>query len=264
MVAIIRGRAARRLRRVDPRAAHVPPRPPPRRSGASEPSVEGEELAAGALRHRARIAPVTASIRQVRDVVTKLLRSLRLALAELADASLLADLAAQVVELCAVHVTDGRDLDLVDLRRMQRERALDADAERVLTDGERSRTPAPWRRNTTPSKTWIRWRLPSMTRKWTRTVSPALKRAPRAADGARCPGSSCSCQKGPRRARSMVAEFPGPGRDRPPDPPHPPRGRENGSEETVTCLHNFVRFCARVERAAPGLPQRIEMRYGGQ
>ena len=25
-----------------------------------------------------------------------------------------------------------------------------------------------------PSKTWIRWRLPSMTLKWTRSVSPAL------------------------------------------------------------------------------------------
>src|SRR3954452_9309929 len=59
------------------------------------------------------------------------------ALAQLADASLLADLAAQVVELRAVHVADLLHLDLVDLRRMQRERALDADAERVLAHRER-------------------------------------------------------------------------------------------------------------------------------
>src|SRR5581483_447488 len=55
----------------------------------------------------------------------------------LADARLLADPAAQVVELRAVDVADGRHLDLLDLRRMQRERPLDADAERLLADGER-------------------------------------------------------------------------------------------------------------------------------
>ena len=38
-----------------------------------------------------------------------------------------------------------------------------------------SRTPAPWRLITIPSKTWIRWRLPSMTLKCTRTVSPGLE-----------------------------------------------------------------------------------------
>src|SRR3954453_7615805 len=37
-----------------------------------------------------------------------------------------------------------------------------------------SRTPAPWRLITTPSKTWMRRRSPSITWKWTRTVSPAL------------------------------------------------------------------------------------------
>src|SRR5262245_30388921 len=62
---------------------------------------------------------------------------LRLRLAQLADASLLADLAAQVVELRAVDVSDRGDVDLVDLRRVQRERALDADAEGVLADRER-------------------------------------------------------------------------------------------------------------------------------
>src|ERR687898_1708068 len=37
-----------------------------------------------------------------------------------------------------------------------------------------SRTPAPWRLSTTPSNTWTRRRWPSITWKWTRTVSPAL------------------------------------------------------------------------------------------
>src|SRR5438105_1839433 len=39
-----------------------------------------------------------------------------------------------------------------------------------------SRTPLPWRLITIPSKTWTRRRWPSITWKWTRTVSPALKR----------------------------------------------------------------------------------------
>ena len=58
-------------------------------------------------------------------------------LAQLADARLLADLLAQVVELRAVDVADRADLDLLDLRRVHRERPLDADAERLLADGER-------------------------------------------------------------------------------------------------------------------------------
>ena len=55
----------------------------------------------------------------------------------LADARLLADLAAQVVELRAVDVADRLHLDLLDLGRVQRERPLHADAERLLADGER-------------------------------------------------------------------------------------------------------------------------------
>src|SRR5262249_10885408 len=47
------------------------------------------------------------------------------------------DLAAEVVQLRPVHVADRGDVDLVDLRRMQRERPLDADAEGVLAHGER-------------------------------------------------------------------------------------------------------------------------------
>ena len=54
----------------------------------------------------------------------------------LADAGLLPDLAAEVVELCATHVADGSDLDLLDLRRVEGERPLDADTEGVLPDGE--------------------------------------------------------------------------------------------------------------------------------
>jgi hypothetical protein len=54
----------------------------------------------------------------------------------LADAGLLADAAAQVVELRAVDVADRRDLDPLDLRGVQGERPLHADAERLLPDGE--------------------------------------------------------------------------------------------------------------------------------
>src|SRR5207237_208044 len=46
-------------------------------------------------------------------------------------------LRAKVVELGAVHVADGPHLDLLDLRGVQGERPLDADAERVLPHRER-------------------------------------------------------------------------------------------------------------------------------
>src|SRR3954454_6627423 len=42
-----------------------------------------------------------------------------------------------------------------------------------------SRTPSPWRLMTTPSKTCVRRRVPSMTWKWTFTRSPAWKRGTR-------------------------------------------------------------------------------------
>ena len=57
--------------------------------------------------------------------------------AALAHPGPLADAVAQVVELRAAHVTAGRDLDPLDLRRVQRERPLDTDAEGLLADGER-------------------------------------------------------------------------------------------------------------------------------
>ena len=56
--------------------------------------------------------------------------------AALGDAGALADAAAQVVELGPAHVAAGDDLEPLDLRRVQRERPLDADAERLLADGE--------------------------------------------------------------------------------------------------------------------------------
>src|SRR6478672_9164363 len=52
-------------------------------------------------------------------------------LPQLANPGLPPDLAAEVVKLRAVDVADRRNLDLVDLGRVQRERPLDADAERL-------------------------------------------------------------------------------------------------------------------------------------
>src|SRR5262249_54273676 len=56
--------------------------------------------------------------------------------APLGDAGGLADPAPQVVELGPAHVAAGRDLEFLDLRRVQRERPLDADPERLLADRE--------------------------------------------------------------------------------------------------------------------------------
>src|SRR5439155_4638179 len=58
-------------------------------------------------------------------------------LTDLADARLLADAVAEVVELRAVDVADRLHVDLVDLGRMQGERALDPDAGRLLAHRER-------------------------------------------------------------------------------------------------------------------------------
>src|SRR5450759_2712721 len=55
----------------------------------------------------------------------------------LADARLLADLLPEVVQLGAAHVADLHHFDLVDLRRVHGERALDTDAEGLLAHGER-------------------------------------------------------------------------------------------------------------------------------
>src|SRR5665647_1617440 len=55
----------------------------------------------------------------------------------LADARLLADLLPEVVQLGAAHVADLHHFDLVDLRRVHGESALDTDAEGLLAHGER-------------------------------------------------------------------------------------------------------------------------------
>src|SRR5262249_39100640 len=55
----------------------------------------------------------------------------------LADARGLPDAVAEVVQLGPAHITASSDLDALDLRRVQRERALYTDAERLLADGER-------------------------------------------------------------------------------------------------------------------------------
>src|SRR5262249_39266621 len=54
----------------------------------------------------------------------------------LLDAGGLAAQGTQVVELGPAHLAAAHDLDLVDVRRMQREDALDPDAARDLADGE--------------------------------------------------------------------------------------------------------------------------------
>src|ERR671911_1765221 len=64
-----------------------------------------------------------------------------LALPELADARLLPHSLAQVVELGAPNVADRDDLELLDLGRVEGERALDADAERLLPHRERLAEP---------------------------------------------------------------------------------------------------------------------------
>ena len=94
-------------------------RPPPGFVGPGdepriERAVEPEQLLtrlAALRRHLPTIARLAGGIVLGWSEFAKKLR-----LAELADASLLPDLAAQVVELRAVDVADLHDLDLVDLR----------------------------------------------------------------------------------------------------------------------------------------------------
>src|SRR2546426_58765 len=54
----------------------------------------------------------------------------------LADPGLLAELLAQVVELGAADVANRGHVDAVDLRGVERKRALHADSERLLAHGE--------------------------------------------------------------------------------------------------------------------------------
>src|SRR6187200_27566 len=62
-------------------------------------------------------------------------------LAALLDLGCLAAQVAEVVELGATDVTAGHDLDGLEDRGVQREGALDADAEGDLADGERAADP---------------------------------------------------------------------------------------------------------------------------
>src|SRR3954469_21158578 len=61
----------------------------------------------------------------------------RAAVAALGDAGGLAGAAAQIIELGAANGATTHDLDRLDVRRVQREDALDALAEADLADGER-------------------------------------------------------------------------------------------------------------------------------
>ena len=86
---------------------------------------------------------------------------------------------AQEVELGAADLGRPHDVHLLDDRRVHREDALDALAERHLAHRERwPRTPPRRRLMITPSKTWMRSLSPSLTRTCTRTVSPGLHPRP--------------------------------------------------------------------------------------
>ncbi len=60
----------------------------------------------------------------------------RTGVALLADTRGLADALFEVVQLGAAHVTASSDLDLLDLRRVQRESTADANTERLLANRE--------------------------------------------------------------------------------------------------------------------------------
>ena len=94
------------------------PRRPPRRASLGELLLAGARRVVG--RHRALDVGLLLGARP----------------AALAHPRAAADPVAQVVELGAADVAAGRHLDPLDLRRVQRERALHADAERLLADGE--------------------------------------------------------------------------------------------------------------------------------
>jgi hypothetical protein len=89
---------------------------------------------------------------------------------------------------------------------MQWERPLDADAERVLADGERLAGAGTLAFDRDPSNTWMRWRLPSITRKWTRTVSPALNCGTSRNWRRSMSWMMVLIARRPRRARPMVAQ----------------------------------------------------------
>src|SRR5512147_374077 len=95
----------------------APPQP------ASRSMAQQQKKSARATRTKVNRAGIARSARPLR-------------LPQLADPRLLADAAAEVVELRPVDVADHRDLELLDLGRVEGERPLDADAERVLAHRE--------------------------------------------------------------------------------------------------------------------------------
>ena len=140
--------------------------------------------------------------------------------AALADAGALADALAQVVELRAPDVAAGGDSIFSIFGECTGNVRSTPTPKDCLRTVNVSRAPWPWRLMTTPSKTWVRRRVPSMTWKWTRTRSPACEVRDAAQlgaleavdDGAHGEGgrSACDGRRGcsGRRARagSMVAK----------------------------------------------------------
>src|SRR4029453_3446369 len=102
-----------------------------------------------------------------------------------------------------------------------------------------SRTPAPWRLSTIPSKTCTRRRWPSITWKCTRTVSPALNGG-RFVRSCRCSRSAITrlIERGPAGRRRMLAKR---------DPFRRPVGREHGADQV---LPRYGPPAARVARLA--------------
>src|SRR5262249_53885366 len=88
-----------------------------------------------------------------------------------------------------------------------------------------SRTPAPWRLSTIPSKTCTRRRWPSITWKCTRTVSPALNGG-RFVRSWRCSMLSITLliERGPKGRRGMLAER---------DPVRRPIGRKYRADQVA-------------------------------
>ena len=85
-------------------------------------------------------------------------------LALLGDASSLAHLVAEVVQLGATDATMTNDLELGDLGAVKREGTLNTDTEGNLADGEGLTGTGAAMRMTSPWKTWMRSRSPSLMR----------------------------------------------------------------------------------------------------
>ena len=90
----------------------------------------------------------------------------------LGDAGRLAATIAQVIELGAAHLAAAHDLDRLDQRRIDREDALDALAIGNLADGEVLVEAGARTRDAHALIGLHAGRVPSVTRTWTRTVSP--------------------------------------------------------------------------------------------